>query len=147
VLAQSCPNGDCPNNQSITINLNGNSGGWLQWLVDFFKSLFGGGGSQPVSLPGDHRHAHYVECQLIGCDSVTPNMGDSAGAEGRITLAQMEDDEDPAESGEMESIFFEHVFNGRPTVTPYGGVILRYNGGEYFLPPALRASPAGTEKD
>jgi hypothetical protein len=78
VLAQSCPNGDCPNNQSIVINLNGNSGGWLQWLEDLFSSLFGGGGSQPVILPGHHRHAHYPASQFIGVYyDLTVNMEDS----------------------------------------------------------------------
>jgi RHS repeat-associated protein len=42
-------------------------GGLLGWLVDFFSSLFGGGGdSQPVIPPGYRRRAHYPPGEFIG---------------------------------------------------------------------------------
>ncbi|MBF6570938.1 MAG: RHS repeat protein [Candidatus Binataceae bacterium] len=57
-------------------------------ILDFL-GVFGGGQSI-VLLPAYYRLAHYILSQFIGCDSVTPNMEDSASVEapmgGHLTL-------------------------------------------------------------
>jgi RHS repeat-associated protein len=50
-------------------------------ILDFFGLDFFGGGNAPVIPPGYYRHAHYVESQFIGCDSVTVNQDNSARPE------------------------------------------------------------------
>ncbi|MBF6570931.1 MAG: RHS repeat-associated core domain-containing protein [Candidatus Binataceae bacterium] len=139
VLAQGCEPIPCA---PLPIQSSPESGSWLADLVSFFVGLFGGGGSQPAFIPrGYRRVAHYPAMSFItdsqaDLQQFTPYLAqksDAIQAKSAIILVQMDDEEDPNERGEMESVFFENVFNGRPTFTPSGGIILRLDNGMELL--------------
>ncbi len=154
------PEGDC----SIDLNLSDNNGGgWLGALINFFSSLFGGGGSGPKIVPAGYRRiAHYPAMQFISdspadIQQFTPDMKEKSHAieiiaagvsrqMGRLIFAQMEDDEDPEEEAVAEAEFFQSAFAGRPTFSPTGGVWLRYDGGEFFLPGGIEGKPSDNGK-
>ncbi|MBF6570936.1 MAG: RHS repeat-associated core domain-containing protein [Candidatus Binataceae bacterium] len=152
VLAQGCEPIPCA---PLPIQSSPESGSWLADLVSFFVGLFGGGGSQPAFIPrGYRRVAHYPAMSFItdsqaDLQQFTPDLKEKSDAIetlGRLILVQIDDEEDPNEKGEMESAFFENVFNGRPTFTPSGGVLLRYNGGEYYLQQGIEGEPVENGK-